>query len=52
MTHHGIPESRKPYPTDLTNDQWDEIKDLVPEPRARAARCRARDCRQRACARW
>ncbi len=29
----GAPESRKPYPSDLTDDQWDELRDLIPEPK-------------------
>jgi putative transposase len=29
----GAPESRKPYPTDLTDAQWDELRDLIPEPK-------------------
>lgn len=29
----GAPAPRKPYPSDLTDEQWDEIKDLIPVPK-------------------
>lgn len=29
----GAPDARKPYPTDLTDDQWEQIRDLIPEPK-------------------
>jgi len=33
--------SRMPYPTDLTDEQWDIIKTLMPEPRLRGRRIEA-----------
>src|SRR5262245_49277030 len=29
----GAPASRKAYPSDLTDAQWEEIRDLIPKPR-------------------
>ena len=38
-------ESRKPYPTDLTDEQWDLLKPMLPpdKPRGRKRRVDLRD---------
>ena len=37
--------SRKPYPTDLTDEQWKQIEELIPKPRA-GGRPRTTDMRE------